>query len=197
MIIRKVDKSLWLQRWVAEKQFPVYIRRWGLNSLREHKKAPTKALFTIIGILQSFPNVTRRLSSLWAKSTSPSMAGKLWSYNINTNIDSILRRLFLFRQPAMSHYHWYADCAEMAMQSSRHYSTTRCKIKKSMQNKPLHNDICSQAKTAQRSTTMQCNYKSQNEQKVHSSHLFKMEASKIRCHEVSFDQRWPLYWPVY
>ena len=58
-----------------------------------------------------------------------------------------------------------------------------------MQNKPLHNDICSQAKTAQRSTTMQCNYKSQNEQKVHSSHLFKMEASKIRCHEVSFDQR--------
>ena len=130
MIIRKVDKSLWLQWWVAEKQFPVYIRRWGLNSLREHKKAPTKALFTIIGILQSFPNVTRRLSSLWAKSTSPSMAGKLWSYNINTNIDSILRRLFLFRQPAMSHYHWYADCAEMAMQSSRHYSTTRCKIKK-------------------------------------------------------------------
>ena len=99
MGIRKVDICMinHFERWVAEKQFPVYIRRWGLNSLREHKKHQQKHFPQLLESFKAFP--TLQEDFLHCEQKAPqSMAGKLWSYNINTNIDSILRRLFLFRQ---------------------------------------------------------------------------------------------------
>ena len=90
MGIRKVDICMinHFERWVAEKQFPVYIRRWGLNSLREHKRHQQKHFSQLLESFKAFP--TLQEDFLHCEQKAPLQAWRE-SFEVTTSTQTLIQ----------------------------------------------------------------------------------------------------------